>query len=122
MIFVFLALLLADNIEIPRNTFDVLDIEGMLIHSAHTGSSTWTTVKISFPGHHRYEIYEPEKRYLVLIDETEYLKEREPMVYRIDFETRYYGLIPEAWTVIAVVTVTSAILLFSPNVIRSKAL
>lgn len=112
-----MALVSADNVEIPRSSFDVLRIEDMYIHSKDTGvcGHPWNSIKVSFPGDHIYKVRECAHRVLELVDVTEYLERREPMKYRIDFEMKHYGLISDAWVVVATAVISGIAILAMPT-------
>ncbi|AFN84026.1 hypothetical protein EROM_110440 [Encephalitozoon romaleae SJ-2008] len=115
MLFFLLASIVADNVEISRRSFDTLKVGNAYISSSPDSASTaWNSVKISFPGYHRYDIRENEPRKFELIDLTQYFGEKEEMQFRIDFETKYYGLIPDAWAMIAALTISSVVMFIIP--------
>ncbi|KAG5858679.1 hypothetical protein KMI_12g18420 [Encephalitozoon hellem] len=115
MLFFFLVSVVADNVEIPRHSFDTLKVGNAYISSSQKGASpTWNSIKISFPGYYRYDIKENEPRKLELVDSTQYFGEKEEMQFRVDFETKYCGLISDAWAMIASLTVFSIIMFVMP--------
>ncbi|ADM12543.1 uncharacterized protein Eint_110430 [Encephalitozoon intestinalis ATCC 50506] len=114
MFLLFLVFVFADNIEISRSSFDTLKVGNTYISSASHGASTWNSLKISFPGYYRYDVVEYEPRRFELVDVTQYFGETEKMVFRVDFETKYYGLIPDAWVMIISLTTLSGIMFSLP--------
>ncbi|KAM0671718.1 hypothetical protein OCOL_001159 [Ordospora colligata] len=113
MILLLFALIAADNIEIKRSEFDVLELGNQtVVSSGNESGAEWNWVKISFSGEHRYVLNEYKPRKFRLIDVTEYIDEVEQMVFRIDLEKKYYAMIPSAWVmVLTIIVVTGCIFL-----------
>ncbi|KAH9410584.1 hypothetical protein HK407_12g17150 [Ordospora pajunii] len=115
MILVFLALIAADNIEIKRSAFDFLELGSQTVVSSGNGSGAeWDWVKISFSGDHRYVLDEYEPRKFRLMDATEYAEEAEQMVFRIDFEKKYYAMISSAWAMVFTIVVITGCMFLMP--------
>lgn len=113
MLLLFLMQVFADNFEIARCSFDTLKVGDTCISSAGNDGS-WTSVKVSFPGSVRYDLREYEPRKLEVVDLTQYLGDPQEMQFRVDFETKYWGLIPDAWGMIAVLVVSGIAMLAIP--------
>lgn len=105
-----------DNVEIARDSFDVLRIEDLCIFSGDCEGvrTSWNSVKISFPGYYVYRIEERAPGVLELCDLTEYLGEREEMVYRVDFEEKHYGCILDVWMAAAAIVLSVVAVFFFP--------
>ncbi|UYI26259.1 hypothetical protein J0A71_01g00760 [Encephalitozoon cuniculi] len=114
MLLLLLVPILTDNIEIPRDSFDTLKVGNTYISSAMHDASSWNSVKISFPGYYHYSVKEYEPQKLELIDATQYFGEKEEMRFRVDFETKHCGLIPDAWAMVVALTASSIIMFFMP--------
>ncbi|ELA42867.1 uncharacterized protein VICG_00182 [Vittaforma corneae ATCC 50505] len=98
ILFVLLAFILCDNIEISTNDFKELHVQGTVLRSSEI--SWGNSVKLSHLGNSIYQLEEMSPKIFKVVDKTEYFKDTKPAEIRIDVEKKICGLPGFVWSFI----------------------